>query len=201
MKPENAHLFYKEEVEELLKTAREKDDEVGITSETMTEEEKAARLRMFARAQRKNLRKKVERYLRSLKPSKKPETRDGLFSDEFGGLRNQLLIFKNALEEKIRETGLIQGAEVKVQLVSPFGSFTSGGGGLGDSEDMRLSAVLKAFLSEQTGVSDEENRYDRLARGYTYGADEEARERVRQNANDEDDWKSSILPIVKRVML
>lgn len=92
------------------------------------------------------------------------------------------------------------GAEVKVQLVSPVGNVITGSS-FGGLEDERINAVLKAFLLEQNSVNDEENRYDRLARGYTYGVDEETRDKVRQNGDDDDDLKSSILPILKRVML
>lgn len=61
--------------------------------------------------------------------------------------------------------------------------------------------MLRAFFLEQDSVNDEENRYDRLARGYTYGADEEEREKVRKNGDDDDDdLKSSILPILKRIL-
>lgn len=86
-----------------------------------------------------------------------------------------------------------------MQLVSPVGNVVSSTG-IGGLDSERVNAVLKAFFLEQDSVNDEENRYDRLARGYTYGADEEQREKVRKNGDDVDDLKSSILPILKRIL-
>ncbi|KAM3724616.1 Protein OS-9 [Dirofilaria immitis] len=204
LNPENVHLFYTDPV--ATESWQTTEEETGINDKKkgflndMNKEEKAAQLRMLKRAKRKNLREKIERYFRSKKTTKKSELDETTFRDDLDDLRKQLFAFKNTLEEKIRETGLIQGAEVKVQLVSPLGDVISstGAGGL-DSE--RVNAVLKAFFLEQDSVNDEENRYDRLARGYTYGADEEKREKVRKNSDDDDDdLKSSILPILKRIL-
>ncbi|OZC06292.1 hypothetical protein X798_06715, partial [Onchocerca flexuosa] len=175
LNPENAHLFYTDTfATENWQTIKEETDvsdkREGVLNH-MNKEERAAQLRMLKRAKRKNLRKKVEHYLRSKKKAKRIES-DELYRDDLDDLRKQLFAFKTTLEEKIRETGLIE--EVKVQLVSPIGNVISSTGGL-DGE--RVNAVLKAFFLEQDSVNDEENRYDRLARGYTYGADEEEREK------------------------
>ncbi|EJW88957.1 hypothetical protein WUBG_00131 [Wuchereria bancrofti] len=203
LSPKNAYLFFTDNTAiEGWGTTEEDagvDNKKGIQN-VMSKEEKAAQLRMFERARRKNLRKKVELYLRSKKTARKSESDGTLFHDGFDDLRKQLFVFKSTLEEKIRETGLIQGAEVKVQLVSPVGNVISSTG-VGGLDGERVNAVLKAFFLEQDSVSDEENRYDRLARGYTYGADEEEGEKVRRNGDDDDDdLKSSILPILKRIL-
>ncbi|KAL4002380.1 Glucosidase II beta subunit-like family protein [Acanthocheilonema viteae] len=202
---ENAHLFYTEtfKIENWQTTEETGDnDKRGGSQNVMSKEEKAAQMRMLERAKRKNLRKKVERYLRSKRTSKKSERDETLLHDDLDDLRKQLFVFKNALEEKIRETGLIQGAEVKVQLVSSVGDVISSAG-VGGLAGERVTALLKAFFLEQYSVNDEENRYDRLARGYTYGADEEEREKVRKNGDDDDDdddLKSNVLPILKRIL-
>ncbi|EFO23410.2 hypothetical protein LOAG_05072 [Loa loa] len=204
LNPENAYLFYTEtfEIESWRITEGETtvNDKRGEVQNVMNKDEKVAQLRMLERARRKNLRKKVEHYLRSKRTAKKSESDETLFHDDLDDLRKQLFVFKSTLEEKIRETGLIQGAEVKVQLVSPVGNVISSTG-VGGLDGERVNAVLKAFFLEQDSVNDEENRYDRLARGYTYGADEEERQRVRKNGDDDDDdLKSSILPILKRIL-
>nr|CRZ25706.1 Bm1492, isoform b [Brugia malayi] len=202
LSPKNAHLFYTDNTAVKGWGTTEEasiDNRKGIQN-VMSKEEKASQLRMLERARRKNLRKKVELYLRSKKTAKKSESDGTLFHDGFDDLRKQLFVFKSTLEEKIRETGLIQGAEVKVQLVSPVGNVISSTG-VGGLDGERVNAVLKAFFLEQDSVSDEENRYDRLARGYTYGAGEEEGEKVRKNGDDDDDdLKSSILPILKRIL-
>ncbi|KAK6101133.1 Glucosidase II beta subunit-like family protein [Brugia pahangi] len=203
LSPKNAHLFYTDNTAiKGWETTEEAsiDNRKGVQN-VMSREEKASQLRMLERARRKNLRKKVELYLRSKKTAKKSESDGTLFHDGFDDLRKQLFVFKSTLEEKIRETGLIQGAEVKVQLVSPVGNVISSTG-VGGLDGERVNAVLKAFFLEQDSVSDEENRYDRLARGYTYGAGEEEGEKVRKNGDDDDDddLKSSILPILKRIL-
>uniref|UniRef100_A0A0R3RGP1 PRKCSH domain-containing protein n=1 Tax=Elaeophora elaphi TaxID=1147741 RepID=A0A0R3RGP1_9BILA len=205
LSPEHTHLFYVEtfEIENWQSAEGETgvNDKGGGAQNVMSKEEKAAQLRMLERAKRKNLRKKVEvmisvqHYLRSKRATKKSESDETLFHHELDDLKKQLFVFKSTLEEKIRETGLIQGAEVKVQLVSPVGNIIS------STDGERVNAVLKAFFLEQDSVNDEENRYDRLARGYTYGADEEERDKVRKNSDDDDDdLKSSILPILKRIL-
>lgn len=93
----------------------------------------------------------------------------------------------------------IPGAEVKVQLVSPIGNVISSGGA-GGLDGERVNALLNAFFLEQDSVNEEENRYDRLAQGYTYGADEEEREKVRKNGEDDNDLRSSILSILKGML-
>ncbi|CAG9538740.1 unnamed protein product [Cercopithifilaria johnstoni] len=204
LSPENAHLFYTETFEigswQTAEGETGANEKRGGARNAIDKEEKAAQLRMLERAKRKNLRKKVEHYLRSKRTAKKSESEETLYHDDLDNLRKQLFVFKSTLEEKIRETGLIQEAEVKVQLVSPVGNVISSTG-VGGLDGERVNAVLKAFFLEQDSVNDEESRYDRLARGYTYGADEEEREKVRKNGdNDDDDLKSSILPILKRIL-
>ncbi|MCP9258552.1 Inosine triphosphate pyrophosphatase [Dirofilaria immitis] len=194
LNPENVHLFYTDPVATESWQTTEEDFTHIYIEYYVTSLYRWLFIIIIKRIERLKV-----RYFRS-KKQQKSELDETTFRDDLDDLRKQLFAFKNTLEEKIRETGLIQGAEVKVQLVSPLGDVISstGAGGL-DSE--RVNAVLKAFFLEQDSVNDEENRYDRLARGYTYGADEEKREKVRKNSDDDDDdLKSSILPILKRIL-
>ncbi|VDN04778.1 unnamed protein product [Thelazia callipaeda] len=199
-KQDEPFRFLESSVEYTLENEEVNIDDKNANSQN--KKEQAARLRMLERARRKNLRNKFEHYIRTTEWTRKDQKQEKILDDDLNGLREQLLIFKNTLEEKIRETGLVDGVDVKVQLVSRLSSTSTN-----DASDVeglnseRVAGVLKAFFLEQDGVTEEENRYDRLARGYTYGADDKAKENVRKNGDeDERDLKSVILLVLKKML-
>uniref|UniRef100_F1KSN3 Protein OS-9 n=1 Tax=Ascaris suum TaxID=6253 RepID=F1KSN3_ASCSU len=163
-------------------------EKLHIERSKRKQNEHAAGIRMQKRALRPNIGRKLEKFFR--RPPDGDNAKDlkrKLVDADISksALKLQLQLFSRALEEQLRETGIADGADVKIHLIT-----TSNDGMV----DGRVNALLEAFLDEQNAVNEEKKRHTTLKNGYLFGAPKGVKD------NGEPQSRNPFLPILRRAI-
>ncbi|MFH4979649.1 hypothetical protein AB6A40_006358 [Gnathostoma spinigerum] len=161
---------------------------------------------MIARTRRWNLAEKVEAFFRR---NPNEDEAEKLSPHEL--LKQQLLLFKESLQSKLKETGLVQDAEVHIQILDT-GSKEAGATitgiaaafseGLSREDSSQIERMMKAVMEEQQTIKAEKIRVRSLQKGYLFGADEnEVRTHEEDDEEETNELKEAIIPLLKQNFL
>ncbi|VDN55110.1 unnamed protein product [Dracunculus medinensis] len=156
------------------------------------DDEENAKLRMFQRAKRKNLRAKIEEYL----------DRDDFIGDKKrqGDVKQMIEQIKTKLsgiKDLLVETGLFNSDKVEFHLVTADGDTADYKNYKNVQKgDRILVAMMKAYIDEYDMVKIEADRYENLRKGYDFDAPDES---IATEKDDDiiSDFKAKLLPILR----